>query len=928
MSYIIAKHTIYKVPDSAFVLAQIQHDYAKEVGNERYMADALNFQGAARFLRSRYPEAIDLFNKSLTIRIQLGRERDAAGIHNNLGAIYQNIGEFQLSLDHFEAALKIFEDVNNESGIGAVSNNLAILYKNFGENELARKHYLRALEIARKQNDKRRIASALNNLATLYQNEADYPRALENYTKSLELSKEIDDQFGITTAYAGIGSVYKDMGDVETAEKYFRDNLKLRIELGEKRKLAQSYSALGHLFRGTNNLDSALHYYSKAEVILEEIKDQQSLAMIYSSKSAAYKNSGAKESMDKARDLLLKAFEIQKSISDVYGQANSYGSIGDLYRRDQEFILAIENSKKGFMIAKGVNNFDAIRYSGTVLFLSYCASDSMDQGKEIIIDLVDRSLQSLDINFAIQSERDKELYFDQLNADFNYFNDFILNTGDSYPELHAKGYDHALLTKGLLLKSSTAMMNAIISSNDSALIDHYDQWISLKKRIARAFAMGNDTDSLESKAQLVEKLLVKESHYFQKASNSQKINWRQVRESLEINVAAIEFVHFGRTVDYTIDSAQNIYAAFILTKNMEQPRLIPLFNEYSLKQILDALPGNNLSYIEQLYGTKENTKSQLYDLIWKPLEPHLEGIEKVYVSPIGLLHKISFMALAKGQNVFLCDNYDVEMMSSTGNLALAEAPEINSDSRYTLFGGIEYNSDSTTSEIWSYLDGSFNETEKIERTLSKANRNVSYYNLGQATEKQLKETASESNILHIATHGFFYEDPDVVFEASVDDIESTDDLVFRGGTSGMGVNTFVRSRNPLMRSGLVFAGANDVWNRTSIEGEDGVLTAAEVATIDMRNTELVVLSACETGLGDIKGSEGVYGLQRSFKMAGVNYIIMSLWQVPDKETAEFMTTFYKKLIESDDIKKAFKETQLEMRKKYDPYYWAAFVLIE
>lgn len=131
-----------------------------------------------------------------------------------------------------------------------------------------------------------------------------------------------------------------------------------------------------------------------------------------------------------------------------------------------------------------------------------------------------------------------------------------------------------------------------------------------------------------------------------------------------------------------------------------------------------------------------------------------------------------------------------------------------------------------------------------------------------------------------------------------------------------------------MRSGLALAGANDARSRIRSEGEDGVLTAAEVATIDMRNTDLVVLSAWETGLGDIKGSEGVYGLQRSFKMAGVKYLIMSLWQVPDKETAEFMTKFYKRLAKINEIKGSFNSTQKEMREKYDPYYWAAFVLVE
>jgi CHAT domain-containing protein len=132
-----------------------------------------------------------------------------------------------------------------------------------------------------------------------------------------------------------------------------------------------------------------------------------------------------------------------------------------------------------------------------------------------------------------------------------------------------------------------------------------------------------------------------------------------------------------------------------------------------------------------------------------------------------------------------------------------------------------------------------------------------------------------------------------------------------------------------MRSGIILAHANDVWSRDALsEGEDGILTAQEVSNLDLLKLKLVVLSACETGLGDIKGTEGVYGLQRAFKMAGVKYIIMSLWQVPDKETSEYMITFYEKLIKVKDIRKAFSETQKEMRIKYDPYYWGAFVLIE
>ncbi|MBI4649345.1 MAG: CHAT domain-containing protein [Bacteroidia bacterium] len=297
-------------------------------------------------------------------------------------------------------------------------------------------------------------------------------------------------------------------------------------------------------------------------------------------------------------------------------------------------------------------------------------------------------------------------------------------------------------------------------------------------------------------------------------------------------------------------------------------------------------------------------------------------------------------------------------MSSTGKLAIPESVIIAQELTAGIFGGIEYSTDTSTHKLWQYLSGTLTEAEGIKNKLESGKVPVALYTGKNATEESFKQlfgsnqTLSVPNnsgadrslqpsILHIATHGFFYPDPqghlakgsaiskDVDSEYSNLAGQSETMLAFRGGTTGFGLWQFVKNKNPLMRSGLVMAGANNVWNQRFVgQGEDGVLTAQEVTQLDMRKTQLVVMSACETGLGEIKGSEGVYGLQRAFKMAGVKYIIMSLWQVPDKETEEFMTMFYTKFLKQKDIRKAFSETQAEMRKKYDPYYWGAFVLIE
>jgi CHAT domain-containing protein len=222
----------------------------------------------------------------------------------------------------------------------------------------------------------------------------------------------------------------------------------------------------------------------------------------------------------------------------------------------------------------------------------------------------------------------------------------------------------------------------------------------------------------------------------------------------------------------------------------------------------------------------------------------------------------------------------------------------------------------------------------IEKLFKSNQITSTLYTGKQASEESFKHLADNGKspeLIHIATHGFFF--PEI--EPKKDEIEKIIFRSFEQADSSIQQNisnepAFTSSENPLLRSGILLAGASRVWNKLpEIEGvEDGTLTAYEVSNMSLSNTQLIVLSACETGLGDIKGSEGVFGLQRAFKMAGVRYIIMSLWQVPDYQTSELMELFYTNWLNGMAIKEAFNMAQQTMRKKYNPFYWAAFVLIE
>ncbi len=318
-------------------------------------------------------------------------------------------------------------------------------------------------------------------------------------------------------------------------------------------------------------------------------------------------------------------------------------------------------------------------------------------------------------------------------------------------------------------------------------------------------------------------------------------------------------------------------------------------------------------------------------------------MKTIYYSPSGLLNQISFAALqAKAET--LINQYDLIQLSSTAILKdqLTE-PQLLST---LLIGGINYdyskivefetvsndlayldteslkNSKATRSrgESWNYLKGSFYEIEGLQQILRSNGLQFNVLSKNNATETNFKKLNGNSpKIIHIATHGFFFENQQN-----------------RQMHHGFGLNTEDRYRfaeDPLLRSGIILAGANYAWkhgSKPNDEEEDGILTAMEISNLDLSNSDMVVLSACETGLGDIDGSEGVYGLQRAFKMAGVNIIVMSLWRVPDDETAEFMNLFYNKWLITNNIRKAFTLTQRVMQKKYkdEPEKWAAFVLFE
>ncbi|MBK9190676.1 MAG: CHAT domain-containing protein [Crocinitomicaceae bacterium] len=882
---------LYKTnPDSALKLLDLEYELAKQTGDVNCRANVLQFKGFVYTRKGEYEKALEQNLASLELHEIVGRKDYIAKILLNIGNTYQYLSDFQNALDYYNRSLEVSLEFEVKQIAAKCFSSLGVIYFNYGEYAVAYEYYKNAINLFLEIEDQISLASTYNNMSVLLLRQGNFELALEYSNKSLEIKIKQNDKKAISNSYATLGTIYAEIGDDSTSLDYYQKSLSIRTDLKDKAGIAAMYNNIATLYDKMN---------------------QDSLAMIYVHQGLA----------------------LFRETGDKLNISSGLINIGGYYLEAGDIAKARQYLDEGYQIAGEMRYLKMLNNARKKLFLCHFLKSDVFSANQFASTLRNSRMEEIRMNYFTLSEKEKELYFKTMESDFGLYYDFTIAGADSFPFLADTAFNTALQIKGLTLKSSTAMKMAVLKSGDSLLMAEYEEWMSLRKKMAAAYSKGMNYEELEKEANELEKNLVLKSTAFNDFEKMENLSWKEIRAFLKPNECAIEFIHFQSLTD---TAKPVIYAALVVRPESEHPDVVRLCTEEDLKNILGVFQGNNLSFIEKVYGKKSEAKRDLYEKIWQPLEPFLQDVKTVYYSPSGLLHKVSFAAICKEQDVFLSDVYNFRQMGSTGNLAFENKTQFGVLENFLLMGGVEYSVRSNEAglyngrgEVWSYLPGSLAETNTINTYLQKKKFGINYFNGSNASEEIFKEKISSTSIVHIATHGFFFPDPEQVKEEMKTNSEQSEEEIKFRGTTNYANWSFVNNKNPLMRSGIVLANANDVWQRDPLaEGEDGILTAQEVSNLDLRNTKLVVLSACETGLGDIKGSEGVYGLQRAFRMAGVKYLIMSLWQVPDKETSEFMILFYKNLIKEKDIPTAFQKTQKVMREKYDPYYWGAFVLIE
>ena len=518
---------------------------------------------------------------------------------------------------------------------------------------------------------------------------------------------------------------------------------------------------------------------------------------------------------------------------------------------------------------------------------------------------------------------------------------FFLRSAKDKQRGAAMVYDFRLTAKTELLEQYRMLHKIVNGEKTPELKKLYDEWIAQKQKVQKLYNLPKAEREFSQLSQEENKLAQMERELIKGIPTAgqplPKKQWQDIQQKLNENEAAIEIIRFPNHESNPDNKI--FYAALIIKRGEGSP--IPVIiggDELEAKYF----PKYNLEKGE------ERMDPIYYKTFWAPIQEQLGGIEKVYLSTDGIYHSINFNILPwpEGDD-FLIDHLHILLTNSTGDLLGDPAPNSKKDA--VLMGGVDFaatNEEPVSHPInsaqikiseeistnWAPLPNSEQEVLAIGTILEEAQYNVAYYTGAKANESIIKQTSP--SILHLATHGFFLDSKYREMETQM--LEpyqaSGSTRLFKMSRSIVdnyyGVSP--EEIDPMLRSGLVLAGGKHWPKAFEQEKEDGILLAYEVSTLNLSNTELAVLSGCDTGTGETVGGEGIHGLQQAFKVAGVESLIMSLWPVPDQVAEEFLYYFYNNWLKEGMLKsEAFRSAQQLIREDWElPLHWGAFIYME
>lgn len=830
------------------------------------------------------------YKQALYLSRQTGKSDAQMEILKELWKIGKTIGDVQQAQAYAASIDSLVDATSDLQTKYTYYNQKGNEARDLGQYGIAEQWYLRGKDIAECADTKSVSANkhlSYSNLRNLY-------AAIGRYNDALLYAKKAIEEFQAHTPmgdatynmpYMALADIYRQIGDKENCYRSLDKLFETVSRITEPKELYHLYTTRGRCHFAFKSYQSALNDYKKADELLATKYPQT----------------------DGDRISLLAL------IGGVEHQLRNYAESEQYYRKYAEYTKALYGEKSLEHINAQIYLANAEGFVGNV---TYGCNDYIAAVLQL------KALMKQRIPYMSSTEH--EGLWNSLSSLFTMMTPYALEAKQTQTAFTKNCYDALVMSKSFLLESERSMYGVIKRMGTPEDMHDYTTLASMKNQVkawAKDYKANADSIlSVSRKVSRLENLLANRCKGYSDGTDFMDVDYNAVKQALGQNEILIDFT------DYVSQSQGRKYAAYIINKVQDYPLLKALFAERQIDTLGIVRP--------DMYYSEDYSENVL-KLLWEPLKENVSEGATIYYVPSQLLFQISLESLLLPDGSLLGSHYHFVRLSSARELMKmkSESKGYKSNSA-VLYGGLQYDLETTAmaeeskkydlsnllalrgeivrgDSVFHDLQGTKEEILKIEDLLKRNKWQVFSYMGKNGTEESFLNMHGKSpKLLHLATHGFYY---------TPNRAENVDYL--KGYTDAMSL------------SGLVLSGGNAAWlGKPLPKGVlGGILSANDIARLDLSNTDMVVLSACQTGQGKAT-AEGLYGLQRAFKKAGVRTIVMSLWNVSDKTASEFMTTFYERLADKKNAwnkRKAFEEAKVIIRQRYpEPFHWAAFVMLD
>lgn len=888
---------------------------------QRKEYDESNFNYAISFLDNsgtfEAEEKGNAFSSTLlnTAKVANNEEKsieDRAYTNLKNGELLMASNKFYLAEQSLKLAKVLYEEDGKTSSLNYAQtiSDLGLLYQSRGRYNKAKSFNEQAIALQESGENKGMLIVSINNNAVLKKETGYYTEAEADLKKALDLAESQNDPLAKALLYNNLAMTYLDMNKLKDAEAQMNRSLTeasaaLKNNSSNFIKLQVN---LANIYRFEKKYSNAEDLYLKAIAIKEKkLGAHPDLAHLKKGLAQLYMEMGKTAEVEK---LLMSAYDINKrKLGDknpatvaVQQELANFYRYTNRSEKALDLISKVVENKKEIYGTSHPNYIQALED----LALTQWQNNKIAETKGNYKIILDNTLSYINTFFDALNDNEKTLYWEKTNVRLQRYYAFAYQNSKSDPELVKQFYNTVVNTKGFLLNNSSKIRNIISSSTDEGLKATYVQWLETKENLNQAYQLSKEElaqekvnlDSLKRRADELERELSQKSALFKESAEEKPVNLTDIQKLLKANESAIEIVELNEYKNGF--TGKENYIALVLTS--ADVKLVDLGEGEKIKAAISDFRDKTINV---------KPENEAYGLTWKILDEQLKGTTRIYLSLDGAYHQLSINALKDGGGKYLVDKYAIQFVGNTRDVLDVKASETAALKPATAFliGNPLYGKNG----IIDQLPGTEAEVKNITKLLNTFKVKTTALFGDKATEAKVKQIVSPS-ILHIATHGYFL--------ADLSQMETNKVL---------GIDISAAKENPLLRSGVLLANCDNVFDENfhpSPNSENGILTAYEAMSLSLDKTDLVVLSACETGLGSVKQGEGVYGLQRAFLIAGAKSIVMSLWSVSDEATMQLMTLFYTNYAKTGNKSQSFADAVKQLKLKYkEPFYWSAFVML-